>query len=334
MNIDRTLKYLLVVGVSSFLWWLGATDETAFGLKPSDLNSFAGPLFIFFLLFGYVAFFVSLILPYLLVVGATAVLIAWWNVGQKWRWSSARVSLVLAGAATAFSLLTGIGRPLQFALTAILIVIFVTRIKGRPVYRWIDAFGKVEVIFLTIAVIWLLPDWNWDRIDQRDQSLRTEADVPTYTTRYTREMNKTAMDAAARFPDPQSCLVDGKENRQSPKSLRIDWTKVRQSSEAEVCIFRVLSALGGIKSSRIFMEAQGFSMRPDSFSPENPYVERRDGALRVSASWSIRNNGPKFPTRGVWDRIRASVPYGMSINVYFSQDGNSVLAVQIGYNTL
>ena len=41
MNIDRTLKYLLVVGVSSFLWWLGATDETAFGLKPSDLNSFA-----------------------------------------------------------------------------------------------------------------------------------------------------------------------------------------------------------------------------------------------------------------------------------------------------
>ena len=117
---------------------------------------------------------------------------------------------------------------------------------------------KVEVIFLTIAVIWLLPDWNWDRIDQRDQSFRSEAEVPTYTTRYTREMNKAAMDAAARFPDPQSCLVDGKENPQSPKSLRIDWTKVRQSSEAEVCIFRVLSALGGIKSSRILWKRKDF----------------------------------------------------------------------------
>lgn len=198
--------------------------------------------------------------------------------------------------------------------------------------RWIDAFGKVEVVFLTISVIWLLPDW--DRIDQRERFRQTAAEVPPYATRYAREMNDAAMDAAARFPNQESCLVNGEENPQLFDSLEIDWTKISRTSEAEVCIFRVLSALGGIEASRPFMEAQGFSMQSSSFSPENPYVEPRDGALRISASWSVRDNGPKFPTRGVLDRIRASVPYGMSVNVYFSQDGNSVLAVRIGYNTL
>lgn len=334
MNFDRTLKYLLIFGVSSFLWWLGASDETALGLKPSDLNSFAPPLFVFFVLIGPIVFILGHYFPYLSVAGAAAVLIAWWKVGQKWTWTTALVSIVLAGATTAFSLLTGIGKPLPLAFAAMLVVIFITRVKGRPVFRWIDAFGKVEVFFLTIAVIWLLPDWDWDRTGQGNRSLRTAVEVPPYATRYSREMNEAAMDAAARFPDPQSCLVDGEENQQSHETLRIDWTKISRTNEAEVCIFRLLSALGGIEASRPFMEAQGFSMPPRSFSPENPYVERQDGALRISAHWSIRNNGPKFPTRGVLGRIGASVPYGMSVSVYFSQDGNSVLAVRIGYITL
>ncbi|MEH6646928.1 hypothetical protein [Sulfitobacter sp.] len=147
-------------------------------------------------------------------------------------------------------------------------------------------------------------------------------------------MNDTALEVAARFPDPHSCLVAGTENQQSPERLRIDWERINWTTEAEVCIFRLLSALGGIEASRPFMEAQGFSMSPDSFSSENPYVEASDDALRITAQWSIRNNEPEFPTRGVLARVRAVVPYSMKVNVYFSQDGSAVLAVQIGYNTL
>ncbi|WP_425661723.1 hypothetical protein [Roseobacter sp. EG26] len=145
-------------------------------------------------------------------------------------------------------------------------------------------------------------------------------------------MNDNALDAAARFTDPQSCLVAGTENLQSREPLMIDWARISWTAEAEVCIFRLLSALGGIEASRSFMEAQGFRMPPDNFSSENPYVH--DDALRITAYWSIRNNGPKFPARGVLDRLRAAVPYSMVVNVYFSQDGSRVLAVQIGYNTV
>lgn len=332
MNFGRASKYLLIIGVSSALWWLGVADETALGLKPSDLNGFAAPIFAFYFLTGPIVFILSYYFPYIIIVGAAAVLVAWWKMKQNWTWTTALVSIVFAGAASAFSLLTGIGKPLQFAFAAMLLVIFIRRIKGSPLSCWIDAFGKVEVVFLTIAVMWLLPDW--DRIVQRDRFRQTAVEVPPYATRYAREMNDAAVDAVARFPNQAACLVNAEENPQSLESLQIDWTKISRTDEAEVCIFRVLSALDGIEASRPFMEAQGFSMQSSSFSPENPYVEQRDGALRISASWSVHDNGPKFPTHGVLDRIRASVPYGMSVNVYFSQDGNRVLAVQVGYSTL
>lgn len=147
-------------------------------------------------------------------------------------------------------------------------------------------------------------------------------------------MNASALNAIARFPDPQSCLVAGTDTLQPPEILQIDWTRIRWTTEAEVCLFRMLSALGGIEESRPFLEAQGFSMSTKSFSPKNPYVESSDDSLRITAYWSIRDNGPKFPTSGVMDRIKASVPYSMNMNVYYGQDGSKVLAVSIGYNTL
>ena len=334
MIFDRALKYLLIIGVASFLWWLGNVDETAIGLNPSDLHGFAPPIFVFYFVLGAPLYILSVYLPYFSLVGTLATLFAWWKAGPKWKWSKGWASLVLTGATSAFYLLTGIGNPLHLAAAAILVVVFVFRIRGRRVSSWIDKFGKFEVVFLTVTVIWLLPDWDWGRSEQRDQSFRTAVEVPPYATRYASEMNDTAMDAAARFPDPQSCLVAGEENVQSPDLMRIDWARIRWTSEAEVCVFRLLSAVGGIEASRPFMEAQGFSMAPDGFSPENPHVERSDDSLRITGYWSIRDNGPKFPTYGVLDRIRAAVPYSMSVNVYFSQDGSRVLAVRIGRNTL
>ncbi|WP_298922181.1 hypothetical protein [uncultured Roseobacter sp.] len=332
MTFDRGSKYLLIIGVTSFLWWLEVIDETALGLKPSDLNGFVPPFFLIYFIFGTLFFFLSKYLPYLILAGALATLIAWWKAGRKWKWTAYLVSLVLAGVASAFSLFTGTGNPLHLAIAAILIVVFVIRIRGHRMSCWIDRFGKLEVLFLTIAVIGLLPDWDWSRVDQRNRSPRPTVEIPPYATRYAREMSDNALDAAARFTDPQSCLVAGTENLQSPEPLMIDWARISWTAEAEVCIFRLLSALGGIEASRSFMEAQGFRMPPDNFSPENPYVH--DDALRITAYWSIRNNGPKFPTRGVMDRLRAAAPYSMVVNVYFSQDGSRVLAVQIGYNTV
>ena len=121
MNFDRASKYLLIISVSSFLWWLGIVDETALGLNPSDLNRFAAPLCVFYFLFGATFFILGQYLPYLIVAGAAAVVVAWWKVGLKWTWTTELGSLVLAGAAAAVSVCTGSGKPRQLACAAVLV---------------------------------------------------------------------------------------------------------------------------------------------------------------------------------------------------------------------
>ena len=331
INLNRVSKYLLIISVAVVLWLLGRVDETVLGLTPSALNGFAPPIFIFSLIVLPIVFILGQYLPFLCLIAAS---IVWWAAGRKWVWSRSLASLILAGAASTFSLWTNIGNPVQFAIAAILVVFFASRIKGRRVPGWIDGFGKFEVVFLTILVIWLLPSGDWGKTDQETQSLQAQTHVPPYTTWFERDMTEAAKVAALRFPNPDSCFTAQAKDVQSPEQFKIDWAQINYTAEAEVCIFRALSALDGINASRSFFEAQGLSMSSENFSPEKPYVEKRDDALRVTAYWSIREKGPKFPTKGILARLRAAVPYSMNVNVYYSNDGNSVLAVRIGYNTL
>lgn len=59
-----------------------------------------------------------------------------------------------------------------------------------------------------------------------------------------------------------------------------------------------------------------------------------DGTLRVAASWSVRENGPRFPTRGLVRRIFHAVPYGMSVNATYDPTGQELLFITIDFSTL
>ncbi|MGK7753501.1 MULTISPECIES: hypothetical protein [unclassified Roseovarius] len=59
-----------------------------------------------------------------------------------------------------------------------------------------------------------------------------------------------------------------------------------------------------------------------------------DGKLRVGGGWSIRRNGPRFPTTGVIRRSLRATPYGMSVSATFSGDGAELLYVSINFSTL
>ncbi|MEM9797501.1 MAG: hypothetical protein AAF919_13495 [Pseudomonadota bacterium] len=135
------------------------------------------------------------------------------------------------------------------------------------------------------------------------------------------------------FPDAQSCIVkeDGAERRAEPH--RMDWSRITGGKDAETCIFHVLSAVGGIAEARAFFEAEGFQVNEGSFSPENPYVER-DGSLRISASWDIREKGPLFPTTGIVRRLLFSVPHAASVSVVYDAEGIDVLRVRLQGTTL
>ncbi len=67
------------------MWWLGVVDETALGLKPSDLNGLSAPMFLFYFFFGSIIYALRFYLPYIAIAGALAILLARWQMGQKWK---------------------------------------------------------------------------------------------------------------------------------------------------------------------------------------------------------------------------------------------------------
>ncbi|WP_245498952.1 hypothetical protein [Rhizobium leguminosarum] len=102
--------------------------------------------------------------------------------------------------------------------------------------------------------------------------------------------------------------------------------------EANVCMFRLLGSYEDLSYATDWFKAQGFDV-PNAFSSARPYIES-DGTQRVVGMYSIRKNGPKFPTQGVVRRAFGSIPYGMSVNATWSKDGKQLLWVNTNYSTL
>jgi hypothetical protein len=134
------------------------------------------------------------------------------------------------------------------------------------------------------------------------------------------------------FPDVASCLSRNAD-KASPNYLeQMDWDRINNVSEAEVCMFRLLASYKNISHATKWFEAQGFTV-PKSFSSARPNISY-DGTQHVHGSYSIRKNGPKFPTRGVFRRLFGSIPYGMNSASTWSKDGTQLLRVDISLNIL
>lgn len=134
------------------------------------------------------------------------------------------------------------------------------------------------------------------------------------------------------FPDADSCMKGGDYSSKKFDPLNLDWNKINNKLEAEVCTFRLLKTLGGIENATPWLEAQGFKSSKN-FSSEMPY-KTNYGTLSVQGSHSIRKNGPKFPTSGFIRRAYRSIPYSMSIVTEWSVDGKELLYVRYSFKTL
>jgi hypothetical protein len=155
---------------------------------------------------------------------------------------------------------------------------------------------------------------------------------PELQLQFQHRLNRDVVRASYRFPDTQSCLETGTSSESHEDLLRMDWDKISTTGDAKICMFRLLHEWGGVADAASWLRAQGFRVS-DTFSSAKPY-ENRDGTLRVDGSWSIKRNGPRFPTSGLLTRIRRAVPYGMGVRATFSEDGSELLYLNIDYSTL
>lgn len=156
--------------------------------------------------------------------------------------------------------------------------------------------------------------------------------LPPFVANSRRGLSVQQKVAMLDFPDARSCLTQAERERETPDNSRMDWDLIDNSAEAEVCTFRLMSAYGGINSASKWFEAQGF--KPGNiFSPTHPYTRPVDH-LSISAGYSIKENGPKFPTKGYIRRWFGSIPYGMSVNTEWTLDGTTLNKVRVSFSTL
>lgn len=156
--------------------------------------------------------------------------------------------------------------------------------------------------------------------------------VPPFQIRPNRQLTAAQKVALMDFPDPESCLKDGVKTLTPENLKKLDWDRIDNASDAEVCVFRLLGSYEDLSQATAWFEAQGFDV-PKSFSSAKPFPTS-DGKLRVYGSYSIRKSGPKFPTRGVIRRLFRSIPYAMNVDSTWSEDGKQLLFVSITFNTL
>lgn len=239
MTFDRGFKCFVLFALPLFMIWLGFIDETTFGLEPEDLRGFATAKFIFLFLLGGPFCLIFIYLPYVLITTGVIALWLWTSRGRTWTTRTALFAC--AGAVTALALMTGVGSPVGLGAAAVSLVVLVARITGSGKDHWVDSFAKYEGLTFTLVAIWLLSAVNWPPgygLGRTESG--TDAVLP-YTTRYSREMDNRAKKAVSRFSDPQACLVIQPDESKQSGFYALNWSSIRTTAQAEVCMFRRLT---------------------------------------------------------------------------------------------
>lgn len=135
--------------------------------------------------------------------------------------------------------------------------------------------------------------------------------------------------AALEYPNTASCLKDGADPSSLEALAHMDWEKLDHAIEAEVCVFRIFATAGNASYAAEWMQLQGLTM------PDGSQVEPRlDGVgnLVVSGSWNIREMGYKHITGGLFLHL-IGPPYAMSVYSSWTEDGEQLQYVDVGFKT-
>lgn len=307
--------------VSSVLW----------GQDGVHYTHRAGRTLIFVVFFGVpLAGFIIFIVPVLFWLDQAASRDFWLNNRRSIKLVIGLTTGVLTGP---FNALLG-----AFFMFLLFYWIMTGRVAGREGWS-IRNFGKTkldEKVYLVVMISLLTPLvvilFAKSVETVANIGLAVEPGVPPFQVQYEHQMTNDVTRALHRFPNAQACLEQGTNAERREDLLRMDWDKILTTGDAEVCTFRLLHEWGGVTEAISWLEYQGLRVG-EHFSSASPY-EGRDGTLRVDGSWSIRNNGPRFPTSGMLRRIARSAAYGMGLYATFSADGAELLYVDIGFSTL
>lgn len=181
-----------------------------------------------------------------------------------------------------------------------------------------------EKIFTPLWVVLVLPSiWSWLKWSVLavwlsynppglgEPPFRSQVDLPLFSAQQV---------ALWRYPDLASC-------QNGAIAPVLPWASYDKAA-AEICIFRIATAAGGIDQVQALLVDNGLRVGriplPNSTGPKREILD---------AGWVVRDKGPLFGCYTWLNTLFAAVPYGISVSLTYDAAGQ-LLWVQVGENFL
>lgn len=223
--------------------------------------------------------------------------------------------------------------------------------EGGLLRRWLRALGEGEpyavlagsliCLFLLLSPFAVLYGQKWLKIYRFDSGGEDSRGTPPFRSwddwyaghrgkpSSHRDLKDHYKIAALEYPNTASCLKDGADPSSLDALERMDWERLDNAIEAEVCVFRILATVGMASEAAKWMRSQGLTAVDGSqVRPRPDHV----GNLIVSASWDIREKGYKHINGGLFLHL-IGPPYAMSVYSSWTEDGERLQYVDIGFKT-
>jgi hypothetical protein len=127
-----------------------------------------------------------------------------------------------------------------------------------------------------------------------------------------------------RFLTVKHCLFQAEESLPQPDLTHFNWNEIKTNEDAEVCIHRIASSYSTPEHMKTWFESQGFQTQD---------IQRREGMVGLSASWSIDDKGARFGSSFLNKAWIGFVAYSMSVGVVYDTN-QSVQSVDVILNIL
>lgn len=151
-------------------------------------------------------------------------------------------------------------------------------------------------------------------------------------------MTDGRIDAISKFPDLRSCLITTGMPGYDLDLKKIDWAKLDNDDEAEICLFRIVKNMSGPEEFLQWLQFHGFETWGPIGQGRVPQVMKDFGyetvpdILGYGGDWKLDEEFPKYPTWGLWRHFIRWRAYIQRFNAQWFPDGK-LMQVDIGYLT-
>lgn len=134
-------------------------------------------------------------------------------------------------------------------------------------------------------------------------------------------------ESRARYPDVRACLSASERDVVRPDLTKLDWRAMRDTADAEICVFRVADSYEGPNELEAWLLHQGFAASEISKTE----ASHTDGAW-LNATWDVKENGTLLRMANLLERfVIARTAYALNITVRYTKSAQ-IDWVQVGYS--